>query len=359
MRRNALFFLFVLPSLLAAQADFYRPILDDPDVVWAAEIRPIFNLEPAFNITPYTPVKRDSGRNEAVPLKLLNDDGFGTNLGDILLSEKLLDLCLDGDVKAFSDDGGATVFFDKKARHALLFRIDTAVTFNLETYEEKVLLVENGPNPDEIYSVKVRQLLFYRASTGDFELYTAAFAPMLDRIDGNGNFRYSMTPFWFKLPPYSKIENASRPSLADPNIRWAYRMKTGTNSPRVDSAATWKDFYPPVMGQLLKRFRTDAKWEVFGPDFEPIPFRKRADFETRADTVVTFDPESYEEKIIVVKTVLEPADFSHLKLIEDWFWDERRHEFIIRLRGFGPMRDWKNGDGSFRYRTVAFWRLKK
>ena len=357
MKRNAALSLLIFPSLFFAQNEAYLPILNDPDVIWAAEILPNFFIEPDFYCVRGGAM--DSVLNTSVPLKLINQDRPDATLDGVLFGDKLLDLCMNGRVLAYEYAGKNRVPLDAEARANKLTRIDSAIIFNPETYEETILLVRNSPDPDNFMRIRLRQLLFYRASTDEFELYTAAFAPLVATMDNNGNFRYDFLPFWFEMPPYSKKENAQSPSLSDPNITWARRLKTEKNSPRIDSAVTLKNYRPPVMAELLDRFHSDRKYAVLDASFEPIPFEKRAEWGMKLDTLITYDPETYEEKIVARSIFIGPENLTHLKLMEDWFWDEKQKTLIVRLNSFAPVRPVTDNNGRVRSSATFFWRQKK
>lgn len=73
------------------------------------------------------------------------------------------------------------------------------------------------------------------------------------------------------------------------------------------------------------------------------------------DTVITFDPETYEEQIQVVRNDLNPEDVKRFRMKEVWFFDEETSTLQVRILGIAPMIDVKDENGNFRYEKPMFW----
>ncbi|MEM1322101.1 MAG: gliding motility protein GldN [Bacteroidota bacterium] len=73
------------------------------------------------------------------------------------------------------------------------------------------------------------------------------------------------------------------------------------------------------------------------------------------DTVITFDPETYEEQIQVVRNELNPEDVKRFRVKEVWFFDEETSTLQVRILGIAPLIDVKDDNGNFRYEKPMFW----
>ena len=73
------------------------------------------------------------------------------------------------------------------------------------------------------------------------------------------------------------------------------------------------------------------------------------------DTVITFDPETYEEQIQVVRNDLNPEDVKRFRMKDIWFFDEETSTLQVRILGIAPMIDVKDENGNFRYEKPMFW----
>lgn len=76
---------------------------------------------------------------------------------------------------------------------------------------------------------------------------------------------------------------------------------------------------------------------------------------SKADTIVTFDPETYEEKIEVVRNDINWADVKRFRIKEVWFFDKETSTMQVRILGIAPLIDVRDNDGNFRYEKAMFW----
>lgn len=73
------------------------------------------------------------------------------------------------------------------------------------------------------------------------------------------------------------------------------------------------------------------------------------------DTVITFDPETYEEQIKVVRNDLNIEDVKRFRIKEIWFFDEESSTLQVRILGIAPLTDVNDDNGNFRYEKAMFW----
>lgn len=73
------------------------------------------------------------------------------------------------------------------------------------------------------------------------------------------------------------------------------------------------------------------------------------------DTVITFDPETYEEQIQIVRNELNPEDVMRFRMKEIWFFDEETSMLQVRILGIAPLIDVKDDNGNFKYEKPLFW----
>ena len=73
------------------------------------------------------------------------------------------------------------------------------------------------------------------------------------------------------------------------------------------------------------------------------------------DTVITFDPETYEEQIQVVRNDINPEDVKRFRVKEVWFFDEETSTLQVRVLGIAPLIDKTDENGNFLYEKPMFW----
>lgn len=87
----------------------------------------------------------------------------------------------------------------------------------------------------------------------------------------------------------------------------------------------------------------------------PLTPSEVASIGASVDTVITFDPETYEEQIQVVRNDLNPEDVKRFRLKEIWFFDEETSTMQVRILGIAPLLDVLDDQGNFRYEKPMFW----
>lgn len=75
----------------------------------------------------------------------------------------------------------------------------------------------------------------------------------------------------------------------------------------------------------------------------------------KRDTIVVFDPDTYEEQVTVVENQLNWEDVRRFRLKEVWFFDTRTSTLRVRILGIAPMVDVKDDQGNFRFEKPLFW----
>ncbi len=73
------------------------------------------------------------------------------------------------------------------------------------------------------------------------------------------------------------------------------------------------------------------------------------------DTIITFDPDTYEEKIKVVRNDLNWEDIKRFRLKEVWFFDEETSMLQVRLLGIAPLKEEYDDNGNFKFEYPMFW----
>lgn len=113
--------------------------------------------------------------------------------------------------------------------------------------------------------------------------------------------------------------------------------------------------------KILSEAATKGDLPVYSTDEDGAKFKKRMSTDdvlsmlSKTDTVVTFDPETYEEKIQIVNNDINWEDVKRFRLKEVWFFDKETSEMEVRILGIAPMIDVKDNEGNFRFEKPMFW----
>ncbi len=96
----------------------------------------------------------------------------------------------------------------------------------------------------------------------------------------------------------------------------------------------------------------DAENDKFTAPLDP---NEVASMGASIDTVTTFDPVTYEEKIQIVTNEINPEDVKRFRVKEIWFFDEESSTLQVRILGIAPLLDVKDENGNFKYEKPMFW----
>lgn len=88
---------------------------------------------------------------------------------------------------------------------------------------------------------------------------------------------------------------------------------------------------------------------------EPLDPEEAASIGASVDTIITFDPETFEETVKVVRNELNWEDIKRFRLKEDWFFDEETSTLQVRILGIAPLREVYDDQGNFKYEQPMFW----
>ena len=76
----------------------------------------------------------------------------------------------------------------------------------------------------------------------------------------------------------------------------------------------------------------------------------------RVDTTLVWDPDTYEEKLQVVRNEINWEDIKQFRMKEVWYFDKEVSQLETRILGIGPILQSIDPDtGEFKYQEVLFW----
>ena len=111
--------------------------------------------------------------------------------------------------------------------------------------------------------------------------------------------------------------------------------------------------------KLLSDAATNGDMPVYSTDDDKFTKRMSTDdvlaMLSKIDTIVTFDPETYEEKVQIVRNDINWEDVKRFRLKEVWFFDKETSTMQVRILGIAPLIDVKDNDGNFRFEKPMFW----
>lgn len=314
-------FALLFPCIASAQ---YDAILADTSITWAAVFEMTLPIDP---LVPYFWNEEFEKMTDLSILKLQSDDQSLLGYTHHSLNA-LIWIGLGREDWEYFDDAALTrpLTFDEMV--SIVSAPDTVMTFDPETYEEKLAVVWDAHHfPYECPLLRTRQILTYNNLEAKFEIIPLAIAPA--QPDGSVQF------IWIKFPTTDQVANFD---LDSPDINWAIRYISKNESPRFADFKVIKGAEKSIAERLFERLAPDttvALYTIHSDNLLSASERNNI-FLPHTDTVVTFDPETYEEKLKILPGGYRPEDIVDIQLIEEWIWDKKQQLPFMRLRGVVP-----------------------
>lgn len=333
-----LLFLLLTPFGLSAQKD--------PDIVWAAVIEQDWVVD-----VPSLETEWDFG---VTTLKLLRPGQKVPHWESPYLVDYVFQAIKKGQIPIF-EDADCTIPAD-------LSRIypDTSwyVVFDPESYKDSVVIVAEELDPSQIVRAwRLRQVLTYHRKSATWSSTVKAIAPLVQETFW-GKDSTKLRPWcWFR--PENK-----RRKLSSRHVVWAKETVSKTPQTQVPvfpehllkSAA---GFQNPVR-HLFKVLETDMKTPFYSPwNGEPLSPSERRSMLARTDTTVSYARDIYEEHLTITHQEINPDSISSLRLVQTWYWDERRHRLSVCLDAVAPMLDVFDVMDNLRFSKPLFYRRAK
>ena len=112
----------------------------------------------------------------------------------------LKELALDDELIAFKDEN-FTERMTKEELEGKFSRIDTTTVFDYEEYVEKVKIVENVLDPNDIVRYRLKEIWFFDEETSTMRVRILGISPIKDEYDPETNvFKYAEPLFWVYYP---------------------------------------------------------------------------------------------------------------------------------------------------------------
>jgi gliding motility associated protien GldN len=74
------------------------------------------------------------------------------------------------------------------------------------------------------------------------------------------------------------------------------------------------------------------------------------------DTSLIFNPDTYEDEVVITATPVNPEDIQKYRVKEMWFFDEESSRMGVRILGIAPIKDYiDENTGEFKYAIPMFW----
>ena len=326
--RNLLFSLLLtsLPYLLAAQLD---ELFKDPNVSYLAT----FETEHNFRLS----AKRTSTKIQL--LKFQQSGQCPDFVTDNWLAHWILEGMGTGKFKAY-DDPELSIWVAHTTLLSRISSIDTVITFDPKNYEERVQVIRNDINPDDIAGFRTHQAIYFDKKSGTYQTRLLALAPLVTLTDATGKIVSTSPIAWLAMD--GKLPNGFSAQI--PDVPWSVLLQERDKPLEISKLKVkkdeWKKSFAEQFFQNVKTTKLPVESAREGYGCGKLLSKKDIEAEyTSIDTIITFDPSNYEETMQVIKNDFQPADLKRVLLTQEWYFDDRRKLLCNRLKAISPLLD--------------------
>ncbi|MCH2044785.1 MAG: hypothetical protein MK212_11765 [Saprospiraceae bacterium] len=78
-----------------------------------------------------------------------------------------------------------------------------------------------------------------------------------------------------------------------------------------------------------------------------MPKNEKENFGSSIDTIIPFDPKTFNKNVSVVKNTCRGKDIDEVRLLQDWIWNEKEQKLYIRHAGFALIVKRYDNKGNF------------
>jgi hypothetical protein len=332
------FLILILKTLLSfAQID---DLLKNKDITWVAEISTDLVLD-----NPDSAVAKRL--NWIRTLKLLPNQKVSGSDDRLEFSYIIHDAIKSDKIPFYSDSTCQKRIFAKTLTH-----IDTVIKcFEPMPDGKFYFLLYNFPKPTDFKVFRAHQIVFYNSKKAQFGLRTLAFAPLEEIRNEAGDFIDIKPLCWIKADDISK-----RPKLSSDDIIWARKLSTYKGFDLTKAMVLKQTSSESPMIHLLNIAEKDTKKTFFSSesstDMRKLPFNELGRVFFWRDTIYEIDGISSK----VIENHVEKSEIKNLRLIQEWFWDERKQKLRIHFVAAAPMKEITDEAGQFLYWKPLFYR---
>jgi Gliding motility associated protein GldN len=294
-------------------------LLKNKDITWVAEVENDFyfndNETGTFKNNIVNALKISKGKDYATD----NYDFFRRKLSNAIKTEKI------------------TIFEEKNCKKEVSFRsADTIQVLDPNTLRMSLKVIVNDFDFNGIKQFRAHQILYYNSKKATWGIQTLAIAP-LKLVYWNDTLMTNRPLFWMK------IDN-KKLKLSSKSVVWAIKTSSQEESNIDFSKATIlkNTLKETPLSAFLDEAKSNKKFKAYNyHDCKEVLSLSNLTqrIVPEKDTTFPLDPET-QLPILSTPFISQNDDFdvSKLKIVQDWFWDDKKQRLCVHTRALAPVR---------------------
>lgn len=343
MKNIFILFLALLSSISYAQNISIADIQSDDNIPWAGEVMWDVSLDFSMEDKSLKPYGIQS-INKLRTLKRLNNNPTTLHSNDLQLNATL------GrnwkELPLYKDDNLKEVM-SQKERDYIISRTDTTIILDLEFVEEIMKIFRTELNFDSIVTYQIKAIVYYDARTMDFKVILQTIGiPTYIKIYICENDSIKTT--WMPINEWLTTLN-----LNSEDVTWATRLYRDLDFREIKPFKE-KENISVILQSYFERLSTKMPPLHNTIDGSLLTKAETQKLIKSRDTIITFDPNTFEKILKVVVDDLNIAHISSLRIVLDWVWDDKKKLLYAKQIAYSPLREMYDGNGKFKYRYAPF-----
>lgn len=300
-----------------------------------------------YNLEGKTPaIPKIENQNNTTTLKMLNLSRYFDE--NFILGEYIKQAINRETLTIYQDKKCKKAFSKTDAKDVILsVKVDSIITFDAETFmqEIKVIRQERFFYPIEETVYELEQSWKYDKKTNRLTMSLEAIHVYYLEIDANGDVaNLKQRNYLFSIKNEDAATVIPQKELQKMSVIWAKEFSYN---------GTFEN--EKLRKVLLSKKHTENHKIVDGSKMQVLTsneIEQLTKSATQTDTIITFDPETFEEEWRVVKSEYYIASF---RILQDFYFDTKTNTFNTRVLAVAPIRKFYDDNGNFKYQSPIFW----
>lgn len=313
-------------------------LLDNSDITWAAEV--YTDYAPTINYRTIgrkeMQAKYGISTNTAISLKIQQQPTKQSiHLNELRLAELLLRIPSNTAIKFFKDPA-----LKESLNYADYHKItqeenpDTVFVSQADGTQKIGGIFNRQLYPNDVKLFRVKQILSYNIKTNQLDLIPIAIAPLAAKYNKEQQLVSTTPLFWV---PIQEVMQAI--DLNQSSINWAKRMTRSIDTDEV-TVIKGKESFAEILNKSLNHYAKNPNssklYNTYG-DMSPMSTKQVKNINSGIDTIITFDPQTFEETVSVVTNKATPETMHKIRIIQDWVWNKETKSISIQFVAFAPI----------------------
>lgn len=348
--------LFLTYSISSFAFDDLKDLLDNSKTTWAAEVYTDYALNESHFAIGRKKMKAKYGisTNTFAALKIQQPINDLIHLSPMTLASQVLEMKPNSSAKFFKDAALKEPLSDadyQKITQGKTF--DTTFISQPDGSSKVGHIMTRKIHFNQISLFRVKQVLHYNEKTNELGLTAIAVAPLFCSYNKEGELTGTSPLFWIPIKDFNQEIDFNAPS-----INWAKRMTRSIDTDEM-KVLKGKETLAEILNKVLNNYTQKPNSAILRHTSGAMPPMNSNDIKkltSGIDTLITFDPVTFEETITEVDVLITPETMHKMRIVQDWVWNKETQSLSIQLVAFAPILKRYDNKNNFLFSGPLFYK---